>query len=172
MNSNWQFELLTLCFKFNCEPTQDGSKVLIMSPKGLGKTEQDLIRQAIPEEIPIEFKQGPRMSTIMAIKQILAAVGAQGEFRSETSKAEIEITGIDQLHPIWKDVDKIIKRDGFFKSWTLKVEGTEVTYNPEVAKALESHTNVRSHSITKEDISDLGILLNASTSVDDFLKRV
>jgi hypothetical protein len=168
----WQFLLLEACFKYGAEPAQDNGKILIISPKELGKTEQTQIRSIIPEGFPVEFKTGPRMSTIIQIKQLLASVGAQGDFRSDSPKAVFEVSGIDTLHPVWKDVNRLVQRDGYFTSWTIKADGSEITVNPLVLKALESHKDVRGLGISKDDISDLNILLNASTSVEDFLSKI
>lgn len=172
MDIPWQLKLLDMCFKNKAEPTQSGSKIIIITPKKLGVTEQSLFRSIVPEEVPLEFRAGPKQATIEQVKQILVSAGAKGDFISDTPNAIFKIRDIDVMDPVWGQVTKILEGDGYFKSWTIQVEGSqEVTINPDVVRAISTH-KVRSEVITEEDIKDLNIFLNASGSVDEFLGRI
>ena len=83
----------------------------------------------------------------------------------------IEAEGVPEDDPVWGEVSKVIRSDGYFESWKYVIEGNEVKVIPDVMDAVSSRKG-RDTAINEGDITDLKISLGNAQTVDDILKAM
>ena len=178
-------ELLSFLARNKCELIQDGSRLLVMSPKPLPPTERSLIMQYLKEvPLTVEFEIGPKNETFIALKRLVYKISERTRcsikhsFSSpEKNQTHMKVAftcvgkseDCDELDSdaVWEELCEIMNNDGFFESW----EFQDFFYNKAASAAL-AQNKCMDHSVNAEDVQDVNILVNAYPTVEEFLAHV
>jgi hypothetical protein len=138
------------------------NRLEITSPRELTRQERTDLRQTLPAKYVLTFKVGMSVALVRIINQTLAPTGVRANLK-EGKDRHLQVTLEGQTENLdqgefWNALCDILKRDGYFKSWT---DG-RATYIPEAIKAIASNPWDRP-CISEEDVKDLCIVLNART---------
>lgn len=165
--------------EMNLEVTPDPrtGDILVISPTEM----KDEVKKALKEslkDVPVKFVVGPKQATLNNLASMIRRAfagdpsGPNGLKISEphARHAEIDLCldEFQETYKIWDDLCKILTKDGYFTTWTIKPSGE--TFNKAVADEMVKNAKFKDNVITKDKIDDLHIMLNATKSVDEFLR--
>lgn len=183
MYKEWAQKILRICKREGIEivpaHTTDGHNAFIfhrsepLDEKTIGE-----IRQIVPIEIPINFKYQDRPSTLPALIATVLACGARRPplFKIEDKHLIFDILDLEPERVDRMKIDTILEQDGYFKSWTVKIDGQELyemnLVGRRLANEIRKNQDGREQVLTDSDITDLRISLESCSSVDEFLKTL
>ena len=162
-------------FKGKASETSEGESrtklVFICARKPTKRTLTSLLN-LVPSNITCEFIESIKGSTALELGfKIQASGGAVTKFLPKDHHIELQVNGpqLPELDdPLWADVQEILKRDGYAKSWEIAINGEKIVYDEKMAEEIASH-KIRDREFTDEDITDLKIMVETAGDVNDFL---
>lgn len=183
MYKEWEQKILRICKREGIEivpaQTHSGQNAFIfhraepLDQKVIGE-----IRETVPIDIPINFKYQDKPSTLPALITLVLTSGARRPplFKVEGRHLIFDICDLEPERVDRMKIDTILEQDGYFQSWTIKVDGQELYEMNLVGRRLahEIHKNLenRDQILTDSDVTDLRISLENCDSVDEFLKSL
>ena len=172
----WKQDLLQVCERLHIEGLikSDGKELILVSPKKVEQKDLDLIKKILPEDAIYQVVLGPKQATMMALAVFMKSAGCDpNDIKEDHQSIQVQLRQeVDPEHEIWKNISELLYADGFYESWTFTYDGTVVHYGNRKAIDEARNRKARLTIISKDEISDLTILLESSNSVDDFLARI
>ena len=135
---------------------------------------QQEIFHMVPADVKYTLLQSIKHSTLMEFRMMLAQAGAQWiEIipRDKDRHLAIVVKGqIESDDPIWSDAQALMLKDGYARSWEITINGDEkIILDVKLAKEREKFHAIRERPIGPDEVTDVKIMLEAATSVDQFL---
>jgi len=148
-------------------PAGLGSLVFIC-PKMPPKRIRDQIEGLLPAEVTRKFVEGPKPSTLSAVKAILGQIGmCMAELKTEGRDLKVITSGAghfgqgfdpERLKETVAEVSRILYKDEYFVRWQVTLNGDLVmSYDRQITDEIAGNLTSRDRVISKGDISDLQI---------------
>jgi len=163
------------------EPISRNGKIMMICPKLPDSKLQEELNREISSEtsLPVEWEEGIKYTTYETLKTTLRMAGAGALKVGIKSPHEVLVVVSgelrveeDDLPAVWNTIADVLSKDGYTTGLEITYNGQVVlTKNDAVARVLQGNP-VRDLPITKEDVLDVRILVNAAKSVDEFLKSI
>jgi len=178
---SWQVELTKKCSEMNMEARSDKLGTIIFCPKLPEGEVKDQIISLIPEENrpKVTFIEGPKPTTMSQFKNFLLSTGVIRDvgYEPDSQKHHIKFSIIGNGNPEsenvdWSGIPEMLSKDGYFESWEITYDGKPLlSYNRKVSLELQSN-NFREEYISKDDLTDLSILLGTEMDFDKLLEKL
>jgi len=177
----WQIDIARKCAELNMEAVISLSGMTIVCPKlPIGQTKKQLL-SLIPEDVRdvVNFEEGPKPSTLNHFKTFILSTGvvknmnAEPDSKKHHIKVSISGNGNPDAEQVeWSNISELFQKDGYFESWDVVFNGdTVLSYNRKVSMELQKN-NFREEFITKDDITDLSILLGTESDFDKLIEKL
>jgi hypothetical protein len=163
------------------EPVSRNGKIMMICPRLPDlKLQEEVSREIMSHcSLPVEWEESIKYPTYDTLKTTLRMAGAGALKVGIKSPHEVlvVVSGVlrveeDDLPAVWSTIADVLVQDGYTTALTVEYNGQVVlTKNDAVAKVLQGNP-VRDLPITKDDVLDVRILVNAAKSVDEFLKSI
>ena len=174
----WVKQLIQECQTQNLDvmPGSNG-RIYIIGSKVPVKEFQDKVRELIPMNVPYEFKEQPKNSTIQALQALLQRSGAikvDSEMQKTPHHLDLDVQGLgpeleEKFSQTWTMILDTLNKDAYFDSWNLKCNGIIMhTFDRKIAIELE-HNNKRTSCILEEDLMNLHIDLGRINTIDELI---
>ena len=184
MANEWEENLMRICDETETEFIRDNRGILLISPQKLTEETKKKIRGLVPIEMALHFEEGPRISTLTALKILFTNLSAHADMRIKERSVFIDITDEkevfgEQAEGAFGIIQHILKSDPFVQGWTITLNNTivkEYDMNKEemIKKAVESKktSGDRDNCPTQDEILNLKIALAVNQDVNDFINSL
>jgi len=169
----WKNKLLDKCNALRIEMAEDkekNNKLIFICPKmPEEKTKIELI-DLLPKELPYDFVEGIKQSTLIKLKAVTMNFGIYSANVTGSKNMSFIVNSAQSeevKEKIFEAVDGIFRDDGFFEGWKIKINNEERFYFPTVDIGAKRDTRIR-----KDDILNIKIALNTTTSVEEFMGMI
>lgn len=166
-------KILSFCTRNKAEfhPAEEGYVLLI--PTQLAP-EVEAEFEEIVSGAKVEFQVHPKLATKEHLDNLI--IRARPETASvnpdlETRSVVIELGGVLKSDPVWGEMTEVLKKDGFFDTWTFVIEGEEHKIRPEIQDKIQENEKGRT-VITNEAVTNLKIALGNAQTIDDILNAM
>jgi hypothetical protein len=169
------------CMKYDIEPIIDGDKklVLVCAHTPDEKIQKDLL-ESVPAEQPHEFIERMKLVTVTMISFSLSQLNGVRvspppvleKNKNNPRYFHLKVYGeIENDDPIWASIFKAFENDRYVDGYGIFVNDKKFRiWSRTVEAEVASHQG--GNSITADDLLNLRIALETSTSVDDLLKNL
>lgn len=179
MKAEKRRKLTELCKKHSIELTEcktEGHFILLITPRTLSDSVLKEIKDNIPEDCEAIIREGPRARTLDTFVQFYKSIGGD-PFSFMTG------LHIDNHHFSFKDkninisedhenildaIRELLNKDKYINSWEVTL-GSRVITNIKIKELFKDRPK-RNHSINKDDITNLKIVLSEVKDVMDIIK--
>lgn len=159
------------CIKHNIEPLEvvKDNMIIFMCPKIPDKDTQLELLEDIPT-VQYRFIEAPKVTTRDVLEILLKSIGFYGELQMKERKIIIKSTmKIDPNHPFWAEVQELLYKDGYFTEWEITLGDKSIICKKSVVEEVQKNVK-RDHTISKDDILNLQIVLGNKRDVLDIIK--
>ena len=166
-------ELIRILSGLNIE-YRIGNKIVVLTcSKMPDQKTKDLIASYFPEKYKLKFKEDYKICTMISIKDIITPA-LNGDYSHSVIGKELKLYLDGTVNPgniTWSDIKRVIDKDGFFDSWVVEINGKK--FHPDLLADETIYNNSkREKVISRDEITNLSIILNTTTNVEEFLKRI
>ena len=176
MVQKWYEQLCMLCSAKKIETiVGNDNKIHLFCAELPDGKEKESITSLIPNDCQYEFHHSIKETSLLALRHLLTMAEARSfKMRNENRCLTLDIDGqIPDDHPAWAEINKVLTMDGYYKRWTIAVNGSEYyTYDPVVAEDHQKNQDNHERIIKDDDVMNLKIALESTDSVDEFLKQI
>lgn len=175
---DWQLKLREKCDKYQIEAMVMDNQLVFVCPKIPDTKIQDEIRSICPSGTQYKFEEGPRVGTMLVIKQIFNQVQGHADMIIKDHDLTITAKGDDLClavdSPFTIILDKVLEADTFVESWKLIVNDQVVVKGDKtIAKIVAKQTRPqRENTFSNDDILNLQITLESCQDVNDFINSL
>ena len=168
----WNIKIIELCIKYGLELINNkGDTISIICSKDPDDNAKKEIRDIIPSSLKIEYVNSLKLSTEFGMKVLLVNAGVSItdiQLIKKTLKISVN-NPISSLEHAIEYLTNILRTDGFLDTW--EIHGTDTYQRINLIEI--SHSEIkRDLVITEDEITDLRILLNTTSDVENFIKSL
>ncbi len=189
MKNTWENRLLNKCHPLNIEFQKylDGEgrkRILFCCAKLPSDKQKKELKKLIPSDVTVrneDFEERPKESTRYAVEMHLIRNGLlSGKIQmGNRDILLITIRGIDMKvgnrkfylslpntkdlpedDPFWKDMDHVLANDGYFDSWEIIIGEKKHAVDLKLSNEVSENKEKRREKITKDNVTDIHIILN------------
>jgi hypothetical protein len=184
MNYNGS-ELHRQCAKYRIEEIRTENSIIFFCPDMPDKKIKIELIKMIPKNTKYQFVIGPKQSTIDTLILMFNTLGINNLQILKSLEEMIKNITAGNRHidiqnnnvqipddsPFWNEIEQLLVRDGFYKTWTITLGNKTITEkNIKIATEISKYHDIRDHAILEDDMVNLKISLGKEQDVLDFLK--
>jgi hypothetical protein len=167
---DWEKVVIKNCKSINAEPTYIGDEHTLAIVCAEEPTDGFMraLRSVVPNELNLKCLVGTKPSTQSMIQELINSIQPARTSKGISYKGRhlwASLDGIPADDSFWEDLSKLLRNDGFFKSWTYIIDGVEYLIDPKIVFS----TVKRDTQFTDDDMMNLRISLENAQTIDDIL---
>lgn len=178
MKARWHERLEKVCSKLNIEyflENPRSNKLIFYCAKSPSEEQKKEIRQILPSQFSDDFVTAPKIRTINILKTCLLQAGLlTGTIEVIGRKLLLDANCMLELNeesPLFNKIHEILKSDGYFDEWELKIGEIKHSFNLKLSETLSNNIK-RDTVISEDDVTNLIITLNDPDTTWDKLMEV